>query len=346
MSRDSANALSLRRQYREALSRARTENQVNKVYIPIVMTYLPHEISEILRPIPLGRVTTVIGGELAGLAARLNKQIRKGPYFWGKAALSLWVVKLRWKMSLLAFEWSPTYRRLEWQASPVAGSTTLYHVGSGSRGLIVVCAPRGGGFIDTTASLLVTFGPLNLDVLLVPAKKRQQTTWPAVEGFSDGFGGLALAVKELSEKYGYRTLHTVGLSFGAQLAFFLGIEMEAQTVTTIGLVRGPEALQELEPALWAKAVKAHATQYNGGNQRITFVCGSQDARDVSVAEQMSRFFVGSTVFRVKDADHNPLVLIAEKRRLSAFFAQMVDGFSERPTIISALSPVSVDLKRS
>ena len=346
MSRDSVKPLSLRRQHREALSQARTENQVNKIYISIARSYLPHEISEILMPIPLGRTTSVIGGKLTGLAASLSKQIRKAPYFWGKAALSLWVLKVRYKMSLLAIEWSPVSSRLEWQATLVAGSTTLYRSSSVSRGLLVVCTPRGGGFVHTTASLLVALGPLNLDVLIVPAEKRQQTTWPAVEGFSDGFSGLALAVRELSEKHGYRTLHTVGLSFGAQLAFFLGIEMEAQTVTTIGLVRGHEALQESEPALWSNALEAYATQYSRGNQRLTFVCGSQDARDVSVAEQMSRLFVGSTVLAVSNAGHNPLEVMAERRRLSPFFVHMVDGFSETRTVISAMSPVTVDLKYS
>ena len=252
----------------------------------------------------------------------------RAPLFPGKPLVGRFLLKLRWELVLLK-DFVPPSRNgfVEWERVPIAGNAFLDRNTSGSRNLLVVFPPKGGGLISTHAGLLQTISGAGLDVLKVTPDSNEKSPWMQVSGFSGGFDGFVATLKDVIREGGYKTVHTLGLSFGCPMAFYAGLALQSDSVTTVGLRKAPEDLALQHPDLWRDAVVGGSAPGQNPPPVMSFVVGSADDQDVSVAQAMAARFHDSQIVTVFMAPHNPLDTLSDLDLLPDFFEDLKQGFA-------------------
>lgn len=321
-------SLGLADAYKQRLRLAKTDNQLNKLYLEIAPHCLPGELVEIRRAMALGRLPIPVIRVWHRWATTLWKRLLRAPLFPGKPLVGRFLLKLRWELALLKDMVPPSADALvEWERVPIAGNAFLDRKVSGSPDLVVMFPPKGGGLISSYAGLLQAISGAGLDVLKVTPESNEKSPWMEVRGFSGGFDGFVSTLKDVISEGGYKTVHTLGLSFGCPMAFFAGLALQSDSVTTVGLRKAPEDLALQHPDLWRAAVGGGSAPGQNPPPVMSFVVGADDETDVGFAEEMASQFPRSQIVTVVKAPHNALETLSEIDLLPDFFGDLKQGFA-------------------
>ena len=314
--------------YKQRLRLAKTDNQLNKLYLEITCHYFPRELAEIQRAIALGRVPISVIRVWHRWATKLWKQLLLAPLFPGKPLVGRFLLRLKWELALLIdFVSSSADGVVEWERVPIAGNSFLDRKISGSPDLLVVFPPKGGGLIASYAGFLQAISGAGFDVLKVTPDSNEKSPWMQVTGFSGGFDGFVSTLKNVVREGGYKTVHTLGLSFGCPMALFAGLALRSDSVTTVGLRKAPEDLALQHPDLWRDAVVGGSASGRNPPPVMSFVVGADDEHDVGFAEAMASWFSRSQIVTVVNAPHNPLYTLSDLDLLPNFFDDLKQGFA-------------------
>jgi len=326
----SEQTLNLTENFRQRLKSARSDNQVNKLYLEIATNCLPAELNQILRLTPIGRLPATVTHFAHGRVRKAWRALLRAPLFPGKRIVGLFVLKTE-RVLTLALYFRPLAPRVfpDWERVPIAGNTILNRSLGDSRDLLIVFPPKSGLLLTSThAAFLQAVSGSGLDVLRVMPERNEKTPWIQVQGFLGGFDGFISALQSVIHDRGYATVHTLGFSFGAPMAFFAGLALQSNTITTVGLTKMPDALDSRHANLWERARREAVERPGQSSTRLSFVVGSKDARDVAVANAMASAFPGATVLTIHGASHNPLEKLAEVGALPLFFQGLGTGFAK------------------
>lgn len=326
----SEQTLNLAKNFRQRLKSARSDNQVNNLFLDIATNCLPSELDQILRLTTVGRLPAPVIHCAHGCVRKAWRAlVRTGP-FPGKRIVGLFLCKLKWLLMFAHHFWPLAGETIpNWDRVPIGGNIILNRSLSDSRDLLIVF-PTKGGLLFTAghAVFLQALSGSGLDVLRVVPKLNERTPWIEVQGFSGGFDGFISALQSVIRDRGYATVHTLGLSFGSPMAFFAGLALRANTITTVGLTKVPDGLESERADLWERARSEALERPGESSTRMSFVVGSEDARDVAVANVMASAFPGATVLTIHGASHNPLEKLAEVGALPLFFHGLGTGFAK------------------
>lgn len=321
-------ALGLADAYKQRLRLAKTDNQLNKLYLEIAPHCLPEELVEIRSAMALGRVPIPVIRVWHRWATKLWKRLLRAPFFPGKPVVGRFLLKLRWELTLLKDFVPPSADGLvKWERVTVAGNAFLDRNISGSRDLLVVFPPKGGGLIASYAGFLQAISGAGLDVLKVTPDSNEKSPWMEVSGFSGGFDGFVTTLKDVIRQEGYETVHTLGLSFGCPMAFFAGLALQADSVTTVGLRKAPEDLALQHPDLWRDATVGGSAPGHKSPPVMSFVVGSSDEQDMGFAEAIASRFPRSQIVTVVKAPHNALETLSDLELLPDFFVDLKHGLT-------------------
>lgn len=189
---------------------------------------------------------------------------------------------------------------------------------------------------------LAALEPTRADFLIIRPDLKQPSPWLDVPGFPPGFEGFEAGLAEFIRKRDYRQWHTIGLSFSAPLALVAGIELEARTVTPVGLTKKSAKFAEDMPLHWERLRDKVTNLSSAGSpvSQVQMVYGELDEGDAEVASEFRKLLPGTRSVAVLGGGHSPMGHVFRNSELTAFLSSVINGFSAEtaPAVCRVDSP--------
>ena len=316
--------------YHRLLARATTINKLNNLHILLEQRLTPGEVISIADRVllriypPIIRWLLLFPARLAGAVARQNIHLSFLRRMDILLARRNWIANQE-KMLLSANpDFSDAFRRYR-----VGPQAFLFKHSQSQGALLIGFAPRVRRLSVSMPLFLAALEPTHADFLIIRPDLKQASPWLDVPGFPPGFEGFVAGLAAFIRERDYRQWHTIGLSFSAPLALVAGIEIEARTVTPIGLTKKYAKFAEDMPLHWERLQNKATTGSSAGSpvSQVQVVYGELDEQDAEVASEFRKLLPGSRSIAVLGGGHSPLGHVFRNSELTAFLSSVIKGFT-------------------
>ena len=298
---------------------AKSPNQVNKLFLELERNSSPSEVRALLRLAWAGKVAGFDSRLVGYLSWLIRATQHQANYFPGASRLESVAQAHRRLLKLRrAMGHAPETSEAHKQTLNLAPGVNLFRSATARDKLLVLFTPRGGHMGVILPRLIEIAGSAHYDVLAVIAPQNEQWPWTEVRGVLGGFSGFIDAVSVEIDRFGYKSVHTLGYSFGAPLSFLTGIALQADSITPIGLTVDLFQPGSAYEEFCSQEVRFQTFEPQLVGNRVKFVVGELCEEDLQVARSMSRRLPGAMTVIVEDGSHDALSPIINSGALKQF----------------------------